>query len=114
VGRAGAAREMRHLMEGPPGQARANFRLEALRRHLDLSADQVEKLRAVMSEADAEREKAMAACDPGMEDLRKRTDAKVRAILDEAQQKRFDDLSKRRGRPPGPWMGEPPPPPPPP
>ncbi len=112
VGRASAAREIRHMMEGPPGESRVNFRIEALRRHLDLSADQVDKLRAVMAEADAEREKLMAACDPGMDDLRKRTDAKVRAVLDEAQRKRFDDLSKRRGRPPGPWMGGGPPPPP--
>ena len=116
IGRASALREMRHMMEGPPGEARANFRLEALRRHLDLSADQVDKMRAVMAEADAERDKAMAACDPGMEELRKRTDAKVRAILNDEQKKRFDELQKRRGRP-GPWMGGPmggPPPPPPP
>ncbi len=114
VGRASAVREIRHMMEGPPGASRVNFRIEALRRHLDLSAAQVDQLRAVMAESDAEREKLMAACDPGMDDLRKRTDAKVRALLDEAQRKRFDDLSKRRGRPPGPWMDGPPPPPPPP
>jgi len=113
VGRASAMREVRHMMEGPPGEARVNFRMEALRRHLDLNADQVEKIRAVITESDAERDKVMASCDPGMDDLRKRTDAKVRAILSDEQKKRFDDLSKRRGRGPGPWMGGPPPPPPP-
>lgn len=109
VGRASAMREVRRMMEGPPGDARERFRVEALRRHLDLRADQVERVRAVMAEADGERDKLMSACGPGLDDLRRRTDARLREILDEEQRKRFDELSKRRGRPPGPWMDGPPP-----
>lgn len=114
VGRVTAMREVRRMMEGPPSDARASFRIEAMRRHLDLRPDQVDRVRAVMAEADGERDKLMSACGPGLDDLRRRTDAKMREILDEEQRKRFDDLSRRRGRPGGPWIEGPPPPPPPP
>jgi Spy/CpxP family protein refolding chaperone len=107
VGRITSMRELRHMMEGPPGEARARFRMEAMRRHLDLNEDQVTRIRAVMSEADADREKLMATCDPELEDLRKRTDARVREILNEEQRRRFDQL--HHGRMPGPWPpGRPP------
>ena len=95
-------------MEGPPGDARASFRLEALRRRLDLRPEQVDRVRALMAEADAERDKLMGACGPGLDELRRRTDAKMREVLDDDQRKRFDELSRRRG--PGPWNEGPPPP----
>lgn len=115
VGRVWTMRDVRRMMEGPPGEARAGFRLEALRRHLDLRPDQTERIRAVITEADAERDKLMATCGPGLDDLRRRTDAKVREVLDEDQRKRFDEIGKRRGGGGrgggGPWVGGPPPPP---
>ncbi len=110
VGRVSAMREVRHMMEGPPGDARASFRLEALRRRLDLRPEQVDRVRAVMAEADAERDKLMGACGPGLDELRRSTDAKMREVLDDDQRKRFDELSRRRGKP-GPWNEGPPPPP---
>lgn len=112
AGRISAQHELRHMMEGPPDQARANFHLEAMRRHLDLTDDQVGKVRAVLSEADADRDKLMASCGPGLDDLRTRTDARLREILTEEQRKRFDKLHRGK-RPWGPPPGAPPGPPPP-
>ena len=109
AGRLSALREMRHMTEGPPREARARFRLETMRRHLGLRDDQAARLEAILTEADAERDRLVAACGPGLDDLRRRTDARVRELLDDDQRRRFDDMNARRGRPPGPW---PPPPPP--
>ena len=110
VGRTTAFRELNRMMEGP----RARSHLEAMRRHLDLRDDQVPRVRAILDEADAEREKLMGNCGPGLEDLHKRTDARVREILDDEQKKRLDALGARRGhRHHGPWGGPPHRPPPP-
>lgn len=98
VGRMSAIRDFGRVMQGPPAEARARFRMEALRRHLDLSEDQVARIRAITEEADAERDKLMASCSPGLEDLRQRTDARVREVLSDAQRKRLDELDARRGR----------------
>lgn len=111
AGRITAMREMRHLVEGPPLEARARFRVEAMRRHLDLRDDQVARVRAIMDEADGERDKLMAGCGPGLEELRARTDTRIREVLDEPQRRRFDDLAARRGHPRGPGHWPPPPPP---
>lgn len=110
VGRMSAIRDLGRVMQGPPAEARARFRMEALRRHLDLREDQTARVQAIMEEADAERDKLMASCGPGLEDLRKRTDARIREVLSEDQRKRLDDLDARRGRHGPPWPGRPPPP----
>lgn len=108
VGRMSAIRDFGRVMQGPPSEARARFRMEALRRHLDLSEEQTARVRAITEEADAERDKLMASCGPGLDDLRRRTDARVREVLTDAQRKRLDELDARRGRR-GPWPGGPPP-----
>ena len=112
VAGAGASRaymfhEFRSSMEGPPGQARAHFRLEAMRRHLDLKDDQVTKLEAILRDSESERDKRMAACRPGMDELRTTTEAKINELLTPEQRKRYQELH-------GPFGGGPPPPPPPP
>ncbi|MFO0548858.1 MAG: hypothetical protein U0271_10750 [Polyangiaceae bacterium] len=96
LGRTSAMRELDRKMGGPPAEARAAFRLEAMRRHLDLSDAQVDQLKTVLADAERERDQIMTSCGPGLEDLRERTDAKVRTILTEAQQKKFDELEERR------------------
>lgn len=113
VGRVSALRELRQTMDAPPAEARTQFRLDAMRRRLDLSDDQLTRLRAIMSEADSERDTLMAKCGPGMDDLRKRTDERVREVLTEEQRKRFEEMEQRRGRHSGgrgPGHGPPPPP----
>ncbi|APR85000.1 Hypothetical protein A7982_10349 [Minicystis rosea] len=104
LGRMTAFRELNRMMEGP----HARSRLEAMRRHLDLRDDQVPRLRAILDEADAERDKLMGQCEPGLEALHKRTDARIRELLDDEQKKRLDALGARRGhRRHGPWGGPP-------
>lgn len=109
VGRITAIRDFGRVMEGPPAEARARFRMEAMRRHLGLTEEQTAKVRAILDEADAERDRLAASCEPGLEDLRKRTDARMREVLSEDQKKRLDELDARRGRPGGRHGGRPPP-----
>jgi hypothetical protein len=108
AGRLTALREMGRMMAGPPPEARARFRMEAMRRHLDLRDDQLARVRAIMTEADAERDRLMDTCGPGLEELRRRTDDRVREVLDEEQRRRFDDMGSRRGKPHGPRHPPPP------
>lgn len=120
VGRATANRELAHTLRRPPDELRAQMRLEGMRRHLDLRDDQVSALEALLREAESERARLVEPCQPELESLRERTDASLRALLDDEQRRRFDEhLSRRpRGprppgpRPPGSWPpGRPPPPP---
>lgn len=105
IGRFTAMREVGRMMGGPPGEARSRFRLEALRRHLDLREDQIDRVKAILDEADVERERLMGSCGPGLDDLRARTDARVRALLDEDQRKQLDAFEARRGQRRGPRGG---------
>lgn len=104
VGRVTAMREVRRAMGGPPGE-RARFRFEAMRRHLDLRDDQAERVKAILDEADGEREALLGSCGPGLEGLRARTHEKIRALLDEEQKRRLDDFEAHRGHGRGPRGG---------
>jgi Spy/CpxP family protein refolding chaperone len=107
--RAYTLRELRSRFEGAPGEVRANLRVEAMRRQLDLSADQVAKIEGIFSETDGEFERTMKPCRDGLEGLRERTDAHVLEVLDPEQQTKFKAFAERRKhRPRGPF---PPPPP---
>ena len=97
IGRLTAVRDLDRMMGGPPREARARFRMEGMRRHLGLSDAQASKIRTIMDEADEQRDKLVEPCDPGLDDLRKRTDARVRAVLDEDQQRLLDELESHRG-----------------
>jgi len=120
VGRATANRELAHSLRRPPEELRAQMRLEGMRRHLDLRDEQVAALETLLREAELERARLVEPCQPELEALRERTDAGVRALLDEEQRRRFDEHLQRRPRgqhphgppPPGSWPppGRPPPP----
>jgi hypothetical protein len=126
VGRATANRELAHTLRRPPDELRAQMRLEGMRRHLDLRDEQVSALEALLRDAEAERARLVEPCQPELESLRERTDASLRALLDDEQRRRFDEHLSRRPRgphppglhppgphPPGSWPpGRPPPPPP--
>ncbi len=105
--RAYVLHRFRSNIEAPTPEARSRFRLEAMKRHLDLSDDQVTKLDAIFRDADAERDKRMEACRPGMEALRGEMDAKIMQVLRPDQQERFRELASHHG----PFGGPPPPPP---
>jgi len=98
-------------------------RMERMTKELSLSADQQVKVKAILEDG---RAKMMAARDPNasrddqrarMMDLRKAESDHIKAVLDDGQKAKFDEMQKREmermrdgGGPGGP--GGPPPPPP--
>jgi len=96
LGRMTAIRDLQSTFRGPPTEARAQFRLEAMRRHLDLTDDQVRRLEAILSEVEAEREKLLSTCRPGLDALRDQTDARVKEILTPEQRALLETLDTRR------------------
>ncbi len=106
-GRAGALRELEGAMRGPPTEARARFRVEAMRRHLDLDAGQTSQLASIFAEAEAERDRLMESCRPGLDELRERTEERVKGVLTAEQAARYEEVGPgrprgRHGAPPGP------------
>jgi protein CpxP len=111
----------------PPGGGRRGGpeqRLERMTKELNLSADQQTKIKAILDDG---RAKMMAARDPNasqddqrakMMELRKAESLNIKAVLDDSQKAKFDEMEKREmermrdggGR--GPGGGGPPPQPP--
>lgn len=96
-----AMRELAGAMRGPPSEARARFRMESMRRHLDLDDAQAEEVAAIVREAETEREALMDACKPGLDALRERTEARIRAELRPDQLQRHEEMEKHRPGPSG-------------
>lgn len=100
--------------EGPPREARARFRIDAMRRQLDLSPDQVKKIRAIMHDNENDFEKAMTPCRNELDTLHKRTDERIVEILDPTQVAKYREFAEkmrtRRGHGPFPHPSLPPPP----
>jgi len=107
VAGAGASRiyvlhQLRPAMDSSLTEARARFRLEAMKRHLDLSDEQAAKVEAIERGAEPEHEGLLSACRPGLEGLRERIDAQILEILRPEQRERYRELVARRhpvGRP---------------
>jgi len=117
VAGAGASRaymlqQMRARFGGPPGEVRAHLRVEAMRRQLDLTPEQVERIEAIFREADTELERAMKPCHEELEALRKRNDERIAEVLDASQRTRFQEFASRHRHRHGPFPPPPPPPPP--
>lgn len=84
------------------------MRLEMLQKELSLTADQTTKVKAILAEG---RAQMMAARENGgrekMMELRKAENEKIKAVLDDAQKVKFEELEKRmrdrmrQGPPPG-------------
>lgn len=100
--RAYTLHEMRSRFGGPPAEVRAHLRVEAMRRQLDLSGEQVTKIEAILRETDDEFEQTMKPCRDGLEGLRERTDARIVEVLEPDQRARFKEFSERRKRMPPP------------
>lgn len=79
-----------------PGDARAKLRLEAMRRKLDLSDDQVAKIEVILKETEPVRDEKIQPCKGGLEEVREKTDARILEVLDEGQRERFRELQERR------------------
>ena len=93
-GRVLAFKHMHSVMDG--SDARLHFRVETLRNELDLDQEQAKKIEAIYKSTDPEREQAMSACRPGLDDLRARTDAQITEVLRPEQRPRYDELVKKR------------------
>ncbi|WP_437724202.1 hypothetical protein [Sorangium sp. So ce861] len=102
LGRGMALRDLEATFRGPPAEARAQFRLRAMRRHLDLTDRQVRELRATLADAEAERDRLLSECRPGLDALRDRTDARVKGVLTPDQLTRYEEFEAERRRRPGP------------
>lgn len=102
IGRMTAIRDLESTFRGPPTEARAHFRLQAMRRHLDLTDDQVQKLEALFTETETERDKLLATCRPGLDALRESTEARMKEILTPEQRALHEELEAARQRHHGP------------
>jgi Spy/CpxP family protein refolding chaperone len=106
--------------EGPPREARSRLRIESMRRQLELTPDQVDKIRAIFRETDDDFDNATKPCRDELDSLHKRTNDRIIETLTPAQVVKFREFSekmhKRRGRGPFPHAHPsdhmPPPPPP--
>jgi len=89
------------LAEGRP-EAHETRRFHALARELDLSREQREKLRGILSrhrEQNRQLTRAMfETCGADMSKLRERVDDEIRGLLDEQQKQRFAELAAKRGK----------------
>ncbi len=94
-------RQLRPTMDAPFGEARARFRLQAMKRQLDLSSEQLAKIGAILRDAEAEHERLISSCQPGLEQLRERTEAQILEILRPEQRDRYRELARHRGPPGG-------------
>ncbi|WP_437812596.1 hypothetical protein [Sorangium sp. So ce1078] len=102
LGRGMALRDLEATFRGPPAEARAQFRLRAMRRHLDLTDGQVRELRSTLAEAETERDRLLSECRPALDALRDRTDARVKSVLTPDQLTRYEEFEAERRRRPGP------------
>jgi hypothetical protein len=92
--------------DGSPREVRARLRIDSMRRQLDLSPEQVQKIRTILQSTDDEIEIAMKPCREELDTLRKRTDERIVETLDPAQVVKFreftEKMHKRRGHGPFP------------
>lgn len=82
--------ELRSQMGGPTATARARFRLEAMRRRLDLSDQQVAELQGILSDSEAKREQTLAPCRPQLDDLKSDVGAKIAKVLTPEQRVKYE------------------------
>lgn len=90
-----AVRDLRATMHRPPSEARAKFRLEAMKRHLDLTEEQAQKLEAVFEESWREHEQAVGKCKPALDELRARTSSQIDEILTPEQREKYAAMRER-------------------
>lgn len=96
AGRAFTLGELRKTIGGPPGEARTKMRLDAMRRDLDLSDDQVARIASIMKAGEPDRDAAMKACRPDLEALREKSDAAILEVLTPEQKPKYQELAAKR------------------
>jgi len=82
---------------GPQGPLRWRQQLlDNMKRDLNLSDDQVTKVRAVFDENRKEFSRRRFSECPGFKEMREKSDARIRSILTPQQQERFDQIKAQR------------------
>lgn len=90
--RAFAAESLRSSMDKPANK----FKLDVMRRRLDLSDDQAARLEPVLIASEKRRDEATEPCRSGLDAERERTDAEILEILTPEQQDRYREFVERR------------------
>lgn len=110
-GAAGAALMRAHMhsdLRAKMGHSseRTRFRVEAMKRRLDLSDDQTKKIEAIFEQMAPERREAMSACKPKLDETRTQVRARINDVLAPEQQQKHEafmkKLRERRGGAPRP------------
>lgn len=108
--RAYMTHQLEQTMAEPPSKSRKRFRLEAMTRRLDLTAEQRDQIEKILEESASERDEVMGDCSPALDELRQRTDDRINAVLTEKQRTEYDafmkKLRERRHRHRGAHSGE--------
>lgn len=76
----------------PSHENREKWILKKLDKKLHLNADQKPKVEAILQEAAPRMKELRAEMWPKFNETRKATNEKIRVLLDESQQKKFDEM----------------------
>ena len=102
AGYAVASKKLAEVLQNDRPEVNDTRRFQALARELDLDGDQRKKVRAIMDKHRDENRQLTRGmfekCGGELQELRSRVDAEIRAVLDEAQARRFTELMEKRGR----------------
>lgn len=81
-------------------EARARLRMEAMRRRLDLTSDQVSKIEVILADAEKQRDEKVEPCKGELDEVREAADARILEVLDEGQRQKYREYRehKRKGR----------------
>jgi Spy/CpxP family protein refolding chaperone len=94
------ARRMHAMMQLPPEEARVQMRVRAMRRHLDLSHDQAQKIEAILRDAEKEHDTAEGPCRANLDAMHDRIHKRVSEVLTPEQREKADKVMARWGRRP--------------
>jgi Spy/CpxP family protein refolding chaperone len=98
--------DLRSRMGHSSEKSRTRFRVEAMKRRLDLSDDQTIKIEAIFEEMGPERREAMSACKPKLDATRDKVRTRINAVLTPEQQQKHEafmnKLRERRSGAPSP------------
>jgi Spy/CpxP family protein refolding chaperone len=89
------ADELSSTLKLPPHEARARFRLRAMRHHLNLNDEQAAKIETILLEADRERGEIATPCRPTLDAQRERVRQKIDEVLTPEQRREHQALRER-------------------
>lgn len=87
--------ELHSTMKLPPHEARAKFRLRAMRRHLDLSDEQAAKIESILVESDRGRGEAEAPCRGKLDEHREKVRQRIDEVLTPEQRQAYAEMRAR-------------------